>query len=97
MQIEIFYQAYVAEQQLLFQDNLSEDLKNTLVSDYQENSQQTRERIDEAMQIIGKDSFFFLTFTSETGEKLNTNYNEFITNLSAWESSLNIKYFWWEL
>mgnify|MGYP001245898571 CR=1 FL=1 len=88
-----FYQAYVAEQQLLFQDNLSEDLKNTLVSDYQENSQQTRERIDEAMQIIGKDSFFFLTFTSETGEKLNTNYNEFITNLSAWESSLNISTF----
>ena len=85
-----FYQAFTAEQQLLLQDDLSDEERQSLIQDYQENANQTKDRINAAVDIIGENSHFFLTFESEEGEKFNSNYNAFLSNFSTWESSFNV-------
>jgi methyl-accepting chemotaxis protein len=62
-----FYQAFVAETDLSWHyDTLSQEDKDSLVSDYQENLQQTIDRVNAAAQAAQEDAAFYNTFTTSS-------------------------------
>ena len=85
------YQSLIAEKNL-GDENLTDAEKATNVKDLQENVNQTKDRVKEAMDILLSDRDIYEGFKHETaGENIFELSNEFDMNYKAWLDTYDIK------
>lgn len=85
-----FYQAAMAEKELLLGDDLPDDIKARLVGDFDENAAQVKERIDSAVENMKKDTFLFSGYTHETtGQTIEELSGDFSDQYNIWLNVFN--------
>lgn len=86
-----FYQAVVAEQELVLVFDMAEEDKRALVGDFDENKQQTIDRVTEAIDNIKGNDYLYKEFKHPTsGKTLEGLYKEFTDSIGQWESTFDI-------
>ncbi len=81
-----FYQAAVAEKELYLNDSLTDEERETLLADFDENARQTLDRITQAMGNLSDNEALFHNFThADTGASLSELYADFNKNYSSWK------------
>ena len=87
-----FYQAAVAEKELFLSgDRIDESLKEQLVKDYDENIQQTMDRVKEAVENLKSNKVLYNDYEHKTQKKtIKSLYDDFLSNMQSWKASYNI-------
>ena len=88
-----FYQAYVAEQELFFnEENISKEKKEELIATYKENVGQTKERVKQSIDNIVENKVIYNQLTEETsGKNMEQLYMDFQEDIIKWEDAYNIE------
>ena len=82
------YQAAYAEQELLLSTALTAEERTALIKDYDENAQQTYDRISAAIDNVKDDTALYSTYRhSVENVTLKELYESFSTNFEQWKSS----------
>lgn len=83
-----FYQAALAEETLLNGKNLSEDQKKELITSYEENLGQTKERMAAAAEVLSKNKSLYVEFLHETeAVSMEALDATFLSAIEAYEKS----------
>jgi len=86
-----FYQAAIAEKEIILDKNLSLSRKKDLVTSYLENAKQTTDRVNKALSNIQGDSFFYSQFKgADSGLTIEDLGKRFNDNYSKWFSSFDV-------
>ncbi len=81
-----FYQAAVAEKELYLNDELTAEERETLLADFDENAQQTLDRITEAMGNLSDNEALYSGFKHpNAGVSLSELYSDFSKNFNLWK------------
>lgn len=84
------YQASLAERQLVLSDNLDNETRESLLSDYTENCTQVLERVNEAKNSLQKDKELFNKYKeSESKKTLSVLFEDFQTKYDVWVAQYN--------
>lgn len=84
-----FYQAYVAEQNLLFKADMTDEERSGQLADYTDNANQTRDRITEAIDDIKSNMFLYSEFKHSSGVTIEQSFQNFTNEYNTWFSSLD--------
>ncbi len=83
-----FYQATLAEEQLIAHKYANEEEKKALLETYSENIGQTKERMQKAVDIIQKDKVLYSELKHvDSGESIADLYAKFTTHMASYEKS----------
>ncbi len=82
-----FYQARLAEVELLTNESATQEERDGFATDYQENAGQTYDRVTEAMTLLSENQFFYAEFVGENGSSLETTYANFLEDYNGWYAS----------
>jgi methyl-accepting chemotaxis protein len=85
-----FYQASLAEKELLTSDNLPTDLKASLVTDYEDNAGQTFDRVTQALENVKTNNYLYAEFSHDNGMTFKTLEEKFLEDYNKWKNSLDI-------
>ena len=87
------YQAYSAELEYVYHyDSLTDEERAGLISGYQENVQQTKDRIKQAVENIMQNDTLYAQMKDETlGMTIEELYADFQDKMQAWESSYDME------
>ena len=85
------YQAAVSEKELyLGKEQLDSERKEILIKDYDENVQQTMDRVMEAVTNIQKNQDLYNNYKHKTQKKnMKDFYSDFLSNMQSWKASYN--------
>lgn len=87
-----FYQALVAQEQMLYNQTLSPEDKKSQIDNYSENLQQVKDRMAKAMEVIKTDSKVYSEMQHADAKKsIESLYNEFLSQIAIYESSYNVQ------
>jgi methyl-accepting chemotaxis protein len=88
-----FYQASIAEQELFFkEEQISKEKKEELLAAIKENTDQTKERVKQAVENIVENKLLYNQMTEDTsGKNLEQLYMDFQEDIKAWENAYNIE------
>ena len=82
------YQAAYAEQELYISTTLTEEERKALIADFDENVQQTYDRITTAIDNVKADTALYSTYKHSTANvTLKELYDSFTTNFEQWKGS----------
>lgn len=85
------YQAYLAEQKMVLNPDLSEEEKSELLKSFQEDSTQIRDRTAQAMTNVSKNEYLYHEFTlSSTGDTFEDIYKAFDKHIQEWEATYDL-------
>ena len=85
-----FYQAAIAEKELYLEDNLSFEEHDALLADFNDNAQQTFDRITQAIENISDNEVLFSEYEHpSTAITLEQLYSDFNNNFTAWSDAYN--------
>ena len=87
-----FYQAAVSEKELFLSGKqIDESLKEKLIQDYDENVQQTMDRVKEAVENLKENEELYNQYVhKEQNETIKSLYDDFLSNMQSWKASYNI-------
>lgn len=80
-----FYQAAIALKELVLDEKLSKDQQDQLISDFYENAEQVKTRIDDAVAITKSDLELYENFKHSTSNvSLSQSFNAFYQSYNQW-------------
>lgn len=87
-----FYQAAVSEKELFLSGKqIDESLKEKLIQDYDENVQQTMDRVKEAVENLKENEELYNQYVhKEQNKTIKSLYDDFLSNMQSWKASYNI-------
>lgn len=84
-----FYQAEIAKEALLLNDNWPKDKKDALISEYYENADQVLTRMTDALNILKANEKLRTTYKHSSGGTLDTIESNFLSQYNAWLDSFD--------
>ncbi|MBN2221287.1 MAG: methyl-accepting chemotaxis protein [Vallitaleaceae bacterium] len=85
-----FYQAMIAELSLMLNQSLDEEGKKAQQTDFIDNANQTKERVDQAIERVRGNQELFSEFKHSSGVNMEQSYTNFLLHFDEWFSAYDI-------
>ena len=85
-----FYQAMITELSLMMNQSLDEEVKKAQQTDFIDNGNQTKERVDQAIERARGNQELFLEFKHSSGVNMEQSYANFLLHFNEWFAAYDI-------
>ena len=87
-----FYQAQLAGTQYnAYGKNVSSEIRDGFLTDYDDNAAQTLERVENAIALAKGNDYLWATLTNDEGKTMSSLHEDFLSYYDAWENAYDFK------